>query len=106
MGTSAVATHLRAACVFGCWEPSLAPVTHVYVALARQQAAGKVSVGAVALVACVGLSSSVRHRGLLQQVSRLLTVLYCSPPWRYRLMHIYTLCYAHQVFVFCPTYQT
>lgn len=46
------------------------------------RAAGKVSVGAVALAACVGCSSSVRRRGLLQQVSRLLTVLYCSPPWR------------------------
>ena len=48
--------------------------------------------------------SSVRHRGLVQQVTRLLSVLYCSPPWRYGLMHIYTLCCAHQVFVFCPTY--
>jgi len=38
-------------------------------------AAGKASVGAVAQVACVVRSSSVRHRGLLQQVSRLLCPL-------------------------------
>jgi hypothetical protein len=54
-----------------------------------------VSVGAVALAACVGCSSSVRRRGLLQQVSRLLTVLYCSPPWRWLMQCIFIHCAVH-----------